>query len=141
MLDGALVSDRFERALECHVALHSTPRCTCPAHAEASSASCAKPFGYEDFDSWMESFIDNGRNSVHTAGAKRATFDGNDFHEMVVQVHQNPHWDGAGTIHGPGEAYSQSLLCEVAGIRMDPFTEPEFSPLILLRNHQMLVTI
>ena len=70
MLDGALVSDRFERALECHVALHSTPRCTCPAHAEASSASCAKPFGYEDFDSWMESFIDNGRNSVHTAGAK-----------------------------------------------------------------------
>ena len=46
------------------------------AHAEASSASCAKPFGYEDFDSWMKSFIDNGRNSVHTAGAKRATFDG-----------------------------------------------------------------
>ena len=69
----------------------------------------------------MESFIDNGRNSVHTAGAKRATFDGNDFHEMVVQVHQNPHWDGAGT----------SLLCEVASICMDPFTEPEFYPLLL----------
>ena len=74
----------------------------------------------------MKSFIDNGRNSVHTAGAKRATFDGNDFHEMVMQVHQDPHWDGAGT----------SLLCEVASICMDPFTEPEFCPLILLQNQQ-----
>ena len=38
---------------------------------------------------------------------------GKDSHEMVVQVHQNPNWDGAGTIPGPGEAYSQSLLGEL----------------------------
>ena len=80
---------------------------------------------------------------------------GKDSHEMVVQVHQNPNWDSAGTIHGPGEAVApvcwgphrwdaaRRPVLEAKSQVYEPTrpsTEPEFSPLLLLRNHQMLAT-
>ena len=80
---------------------------------------------------------------------------GKDSHEIVVQVHQNPNWDSAGTIHGPGEAVApvcwgphrwdaaRRPVLEAKSQVYEPTrpsTEPEFSPLLLLRNHQMLVT-
>ena len=85
--------------------------------------------------------------SMHTAGETPTAIAALAKLDSAVQVHQNPNSDSAGTLHGPSEC-SNVHWFELDHLRAKsqvyeptrPSTEPEFSPLLLLQNHQMLVT-